>query len=502
MFNAMTPLRVGHRARRWGLSLLLAFLLLLIPLIASADAALTQSFSAQGNYAIVAAGIGLFESTSGDISLNVPGTPIQAFLYWAGNDFDPGGDDAISFAVNAGPSTPRTADRVFGPDFWFSSCCGDVFNYVYAEDVTAQVLSGTNTYTISDFGPIRHHYGAGLIVVYEDLGLPVSQTTINDGLDSAFWNFAPPRGPNTEVTCFTFAATATSRDLDFVLLGGGVATNVLRPNAIWYQTGTGGQPSDLVNQPGATEIGGQPLNSNDGDEFDTYTNTITVPAGDTFACFQVESISDQVESGASFVWIAASARIQTAVASPTPTPVPTSGPPSADGELPDTGFAPGRTTLLPVQPADRAYTHLEGLTVEIPKLGVELPITGVPQLADGWDVTWLSKHAGYLEGTAFPTWSGNTALTAHVSLADGTPGPFARLDELRWGDEIVVSAFGQRYVYEVQRVRYVKPDDLSVLGHEDYDWVTLITCRLYDPEQDSYLWRVAVQAVLIRVEDF
>ncbi|MCH7988569.1 MAG: sortase [Planctomycetes bacterium] len=141
------------------------------------------------------------------------------------------------------------------------------------------------------------------------------------------------------------------------------------------------------------------------------------------------------------------------------------------------------------------------ITLEIPNLGVVSQILGVPQYGDGWDVTWLSNQVGYLAGTAFPTWSGNTALTAHVNLSDGTPGPFARLVELRWGDEIIIEAFGQRYTYEVRRLRYVKPDDLSVLSHEDLDWVTLITCRVYDPGQDSYLWRAAVQAVLIRVED-
>ena len=493
---------------RWGLSLFLAVLLLLIPQIAAADAALSQSFSAQGNYAIAANGVGLLGQTSGDIVLNVPGTPIQAFLYWAGNDFETdGGDDTVSFSVNAGPSTSLTADRLLGADFWFSSASGDVLNYVYAEDVTSLTLSGINTYTVSDFGPLRSEYGAGMIVVYEDPGLPVGLAEINDGLDAAYWNFPAPRGPNTEVTCFQFAAAGSARNLEAFILGGGIDTGVLRPAAIWYQTGTGGLPSDLVDQVGATEIGGQPLDSNDGDEFDSFNTTITVPAGDTFACFQVESISDQPGlNGASFVWLASAARIQVVSQSPTPTATtPPSGggsPSSDDPDLPDTGFAPGRTTVLPIQPPQRGYANLGELTLEIPSLDVSSPILGVPQFEDGWDVTWLSNQVGYLAGTAFPTWSGNTALTAHVNLSDGTSGPFARINELRWGDEITVHAFGQRYTYEVRRIKYVKPDDPSVLSHEDLDWVTLITCRGYDPGQDSYLWRVAVQAVLVRIEDF
>lgn len=33
---------------------------------------------------------------------------------------------------------------------------------------------------------------------------------------------------------------------------------------------------------------------------------------------------------------------------------------------------------------------------------------------------------------------GNSAITAHFYLADGTPGSFVNLDDLRWGNEIQV----------------------------------------------------------------
>jgi LPXTG-site transpeptidase (sortase) family protein len=136
----------------------------------------------------------------------------------------------------------------------------------------------------------------------------------------------------------------------------------------------------------------------------------------------------------------------------------------------------------------------------IPSLNLELPIVGIP-LKDGeWDVNWLWNEAGYLEGTSFPTWKGNTVITSHVYLSDGTPGPFASLDQLSWGDLVTIEAFGQKFTYEVQRSRYVRPNDLSILGHEDLDWITLITCKGYDSTTDTYSWRLAVQAVLIEIE--
>lgn len=491
---------IRGKPRYWlPVSVVLAMLLLLIPLAALADVAFTQSYSAQGNYAIVADGVGLTGSSTGDITLNVPGTPIQAFLYWAGNDILTGGDDTVNLSVNGGPAVSLTADTQYGPEFWF----GTVHNYVYVEDVTALVLTGTNTYTVSGFdGGFTFRYGAGLIVVYEDPALPITDVEIREGLDSAYHGFPAPRGPNSEVTCFQFSASASVRTLDYTLFVGGIDTSSLRPNAIWYQTGSGALPTALVNQIGATEIGSQPMNSNDGDEWDTYTNSLTVSAGDTFACFQLESIND-VEGldGASFIWLAGGVSITSAAPAPTPTPTASPASPDPDLELPDTGFAPGRLTRLPLQSTVSRYKKMAGLDLEIPSLGVEIPILGVPKLEDGWDVTWLSNQAGYLEGTAFPTWSGNTALTAHVYLSDGTPGPFARLSDLRWGDEIIINAFGQRYVYEVRRLQYVTPDNLSVLDHEDSDWVTLLTCAVYDQDQDRYRWRVAVQAVLMRFED-
>ena len=168
-------------------------------------------------------------------------------------------------------------------------------------------------------------------------------------------------------------------------------------------------------------------------------------------------------------------------------------------ELPDTGFAPGRVSALPAPFSDIRYRSLGDLWLEVPDLGVQIPIVGVPLQEEGWDVTRLWDQAGYLEGTAFPTWAGNTAISGHVYLSDGTPGPFVRLGELLFGDEVIIHAFGQLYRYEVRQVMSVRPDDLSVLRHEEYDWVTLITCQGYDEQQDAYRRRMVVRAVLVEV---
>jgi LPXTG-site transpeptidase (sortase) family protein len=167
--------------------------------------------------------------------------------------------------------------------------------------------------------------------------------------------------------------------------------------------------------------------------------------------------------------------------------------------LPSTGFASGRITVLPPDPG--AYSLVGDLRLEVPRLGLLMPIVGVPLAESGWDVTWLGWQAGYLEGTAFPTWPGNSALTGHVYLADGTPGPFFGLGSMHWGDQIIVHAYGQRSVYEVRQVSLVAPNDVSVLGHESLSWLTLITCSGFDEARDAYRSRTVVRAVLVEVED-
>lgn len=168
------------------------------------------------------------------------------------------------------------------------------------------------------------------------------------------------------------------------------------------------------------------------------------------------------------------------------------------GSLPSTGFVPNRLTALPEQPLEKDYTATTAW-VEIPSLGVKIPIVGVPLINDDWDVSWLWRDAGWLNGTAFPGWQGNSVLTGHVVLPDGTPGPFAALEKLKWGDQIIVRAYGSVYIYEVRQNQTISPFNTTVLKHEDTSWVTLITCKSYNEATDTYASRIAVRAVLIRV---
>lgn len=166
-----------------------------------------------------------------------------------------------------------------------------------------------------------------------------------------------------------------------------------------------------------------------------------------------------------------------------------------DTDLPETGFAPNEITSLSHVPRE-SYLQTS-LTLEIPSLGVDIPIVGVPLRNGDWNVSWLGRQAGWLEGSAFPSWNGNSVLTSHVYLSNGSPGPFVNLNTLKYGDRVIIHAFGQKYTFEVRTNAIVEPDDPSALQHEERPWLTLVTCKDYDEKTNTYRKRVIVRAVLV-----
>ena len=169
--------------------------------------------------------------------------------------------------------------------------------------------------------------------------------------------------------------------------------------------------------------------------------------------------------------------------------------------LPATGFPQGQVTQLAQQPASKAYASTD-LVLEIPSLNQKMTIVGVPQTETSWDVTWLGNSAGWLNGSAFPTWQGNTVLTGHVWDSFNQPGPFAELKNLKFGDQVLIHAYGLTYTYEVRESKsyWAKTAVSKVFQHEELDWVTLMTCETYNPFNGDYFFRRAVRAVLVSVK--
>ncbi|MFN8381824.1 MAG: sortase [Anaerolineales bacterium] len=173
---------------------------------------------------------------------------------------------------------------------------------------------------------------------------------------------------------------------------------------------------------------------------------------------------------------------------------------SAAGLIPVTGFAPGQVTALPTRTKQDAYTSINDLRLEIPALSIDQPIAGIPFKNNGWDVTWLGDKAGYLEGSAYPTWTGNTVLTGHATDPNGNLLSFGYIKELKANDIVMIHSNGFVYIYQVRQNRLIASTSLAALfKHENYDWITLVTCENYNEDNGTFTSRRIVRAVLISV---
>ena len=167
--------------------------------------------------------------------------------------------------------------------------------------------------------------------------------------------------------------------------------------------------------------------------------------------------------------------------------------------IPVTGFAPNTVTTLDSRL--RPAYNSTNLTIEIPVIKMKTSIVGVQLKNRNWDISWLQDQVGWLIGTAYPSWEGNSVLTAHSVNSDGKPGIFSNLRSLNTGEYIFVNNLGYRYTYKIISNKYVQPDDITVLKHEEEAHLTLITCDAFDEKTGTYLRRVVVRAVLVDVQE-
>jgi LPXTG-site transpeptidase (sortase) family protein len=94
----------------------------------------------------------------------------------------------------------------------------------------------------------------------------------------------------------------------------------------------------------------------------------------------------------------------------------------------------------------------------------------------------FDEYLGHLPGSALPGERGNVFITGHSMLPNfatkETKAFFAKLPEVKKGDEVIVDALGQRYVYTVTELKIVDPKDISVVYPPDSTgrYISLMTC--------------------------
>ena len=112
--------------------------------------------------------------------------------------------------------------------------------------------------------------------------------------------------------------------------------------------------------------------------------------------------------------------------------------------------------------------------VTIPKISQELPVY------HGTDEAVLSEAVGHYEGSSLPIGGKSThsVVSAHRGLPTATL--FTHLDRMEIGDTFSFKILNRTFTYEVDQIRIVEPNDISLIGIEEgKDYCTLLTCTPY-----------------------
>jgi len=84
----------------------------------------------------------------------------------------------------------------------------------------------------------------------------------------------------------------------------------------------------------------------------------------------------------------------------------------------------------------------------------------------------------------------------HMTLSAVERGPFAYLQDIEKGATVIYSSAGGDYVYQVEQVSRVQPDDVRQLYLPDPNGLLLVTCTDWDSDQRIYASRLLVRAAL------
>ncbi len=318
-----------------------------------------SSLATASGTGVIAAGIGLDSSPSDALEIDVPGSVVQAILYWSGamlGDVD--GDDTM--LVNG---TTVTGTQVGLPTFAFpcTPCgpfTGDFYFSSYRADITGLGLvgSGSNTLELEmDF--FAQNSGASLLVIYDD-GSSAVDVHLRDGIDVAIGGFPTVRG-DTVRQYFDFDGSDASRDARIDLFVG---------------SANDGLDTIEVTVDGNTTSYDNLLSGADGAIWDTVSLPVTVPAGVEYLSVRIMTPSGPPPQIDDIIWVGAALSLETADAPPV----------DGDGSIevrPGSTFLGGYAEVV-VTPTDGDGQLLgAGLDVDVSSANVQ--IGGVVDNGDG-----------------------------------------------------------------------------------------------------------------------
>ncbi len=394
--------------------------------------------------ALVAAGAPFvvpgFTST---FSLNVPGTPLKAYLYWSGSDDQSvdGGDNAVQLSIDGTPHFVVASPlEQYGPSSWETPSLH--FDYSYRVDVTSLLSSGLHTYQVSGVEGFNYGlYGAALVVVYRASSGTSQYIALAGGQDLAEGHASPAAGPGTLPVVFTFNASSVARTAHITTLVGGILPG--QSNAIWIQAGSGVPPTfgyasgndhDIYDTGTRVLTNGLSTDSTTAN-WDVHGMDITVPAGASWLAVQVESVPSSQTPRLN--WAAETLQMVDVCVGGTATPTPSatvSAPTPTSAATATPTIVPTSTPTLTAQPTATftpTPTHTATATPTIVPTSTPTP-TWTPTVTAQPTPTWTPtlSPTPTVSPTPFlsptPTWTPTpspTQTTRAASTSTPTPTP-------------------------------------------------------------------------------
>jgi hypothetical protein len=247
----------------------------------------TPSIAIAAGSGFAEGGVGMVDTDTGTLDITVPtGAAInQVLLYWEGGTTGAPGDDTITVDGNDVTGTLIGGPTNFFENYWF---------HAFRADITAMgwVTDGANSFTITGFdfdysgGTLDENNGVSMVVIYDDG--TTAELSMRDGLDMAYFNFAPTLDATVPQT-FTFNAEPADRMADLLVFAGSVGVG--RPNQIKVTTTAGDVVFDNA------------LGSIDNLLWDSLILEVMIPAGATSLTVELISVNSSEPRGASMAWV-------------------------------------------------------------------------------------------------------------------------------------------------------------------------------------------------------
>lgn len=136
----------------------------------------------------------------------------------------------------------------------------------------------------------------------------------------------------------------------------------------------------------------------------------------------------------------------------------------------------------------------------IPSLKVNANVISKSYSQLTWDLSDLEQDVAVLEDIPNQQLENNILLAGHITVYNGSNGPFRYISRLEPGQEIILFNDAFKYTYNVRDQVLVYPDDTYVLEDTSEPQLTLITCTTWDEETLSYLRRRVIFADLEQIE--